>query len=337
MNYSAQITGTGSAFPDRIVSNDDLVQRLAADGIETSDEWIVERTGIRQRRMSDMSRPEEWNSGLALRAAQQALEMAGKSPEEVDQILYATCTPDQPIPAAACFLQHKLGANRAYAMDINAACSGFTYALTLASQSVQAGGVKTSLVIGADTLTPITNWKDRGSCILFGDGAGAVLVEQAPAESQSSVLGSYLGSDGRMSDLIEIPQGGSREMVTPEIIAQAGNKVHLKGREVFKEAVKTFVKCTDQVLERAQLKREDVDWFIPHQANLRIIEAVGKRLDFPEEKVLVNIDRFANTSSATVPSVLDEAVRDGRIQKGQVILMAVFGGGLTYGSLLLRW
>jgi len=330
--YASKITGTGSAFPKDILTNDDLAKR-----VDTNHEWIVERTGIRERRISRPGEPSEQNSSLGLAAALKALEMAGKTPDQIDQIIYATVTPDTLIPSAACWLQKKLGARRAWAMDVNAACSGFVYALATADQFIRSGQVKTSLIIGADVLSSITNWSDRGSCILFGDGAGAVVVEQTSPDSASRILSSHLGSDGDLWEVFHIPAGGSNLEVTPDAYSKNLHKMNMKGKEIFKSAVRTLADYALLAIESNQLKPEEIDWVIPHQANLRIIEAVAKRLDLPMNKVLVNIDRFGNTSSATVPTAMDEAIRDGRIQKGQLLLLDVFGAGLTYGSILLRW
>ena len=330
--FAARISGTGSAFPERRVTNDDLSKTL-----DTNDAWIRERTGISERRISVTGKPEEFNSSLGLRAAQRALEMAGKAATDIDQIIYATCTPDTLLPSTACWLQQKLGATRAWGIDMNAACSGFVFGVSTAEQLIRSGHVKTSLVVGADTLSAFTNWEDRGSCILFGDGAGAVVVERTDANAKSRILGSHLGSDGNLWELFHIPAGGSNLEITPERYEQKLHKMHMKGKEIYKEAVRTLTEYAIKALEAEGLKASDVDWVVPHQANLRIVEAVAKRLDVPMEKVIVNIDRFGNTSSATVPTALDEAVRDGRIKPGQTVLLDVFGAGLTYGSLLMRW
>ena len=330
--FASRITGTGSGFPEGRLTNDDLAQRL-----DTNDEWIRERTGVRERRISRPGNPADFNSSLGLIAAQRALAMAGKTADDIDQILYATCTPDTLIPSTACWLQKKLGAKRAWAMDVNAACSGFVYALSTADQFIRTGQVKTSLVIGADVLSAFTDWDDRTSCILFGDGAGAAVVERADPNSSHRVLSSHMRSDGELWELFHIVAGGSNKELTPEVHAQKLGKMQMKGKEIFKVAVRTLADYVVEALESNGLTLKDLDWVVPHQANIRIIEAVAKRLDLPMEKVLVNIDRFGNTSSATVPTALDEAVRDGRIKSGQVVLLDVFGAGLTYGSLLMRW
>lgn len=332
ISYASKIIGTGSAFPQNRVTNEDLSKR-----VDTSDEWITERTGIKERRISTPGDPNEFNSSLGFLAAKRALEMAGKRPEDIDQIIYSTCTPDTLLPSTGCWLQMKLGANRAWAMDVNGACSGYVYGLSIADQFIRTGHTKTALVVGADVLSAFTNWDDRSSCILFADGAGAAVVERVPAESEHRILSTHLKTDGNLWDFFHIPAGGSRQEVTPDAYAQKLNKMQMKGKEIFKAAVRTLAEYAIEAVEANDLTLADVDWVIPHQANLRIIDAVAKRLDIPMKKVLVNIERYGNTSSATVATALDEAVRDGRIQSGQIVLMDVFGAGLTYGSLLLRW
>lgn len=337
MNFAARITGTGSAFPKNRVTNDDIVQKLAGFGVTTSDQWIRERTGICERRISDNGNPSEYNSSLGLSAAQNALEMAGKTADEINQIIYATCSPDTPLPSSACWLQHKINADNAWGMDINAACSGFIYGLSTAEKFIRTGQVKTALVVGAEVLNPIIDWEDRNSCILFGDGAGAVVVERVHSSSSHRIIDSRLRSDGHLWELLHIPAGGSNMELTPERYARKLNKIKMKGKEIFKIAVKTLCDFAQHLLRKNQLTPEDLDWFVPHQANRRIIEAVANRLQLPMEKVLVNVDRYGNTSSATIPTVLDEAIRDGRIKSGQTILLDAFGAGLTYGAMLIRW
>lgn len=330
---AARITGTGAAFPEKRLTNLTLSKQ-----VETSDEWIQQRTGIRERRIADPEgNPEEKNSALACKAALQALDMAGKSPLDIDAILYGTCTPDTLIPSTACWLQHKLGATRAWAMDVNAACSGFIFALSTADQFIQSGKHRTILVVGADLLTPFTHWGDRGSCILFGDGAGAAVVEATPTDSSRRILSSHLRSDGSLWELFHIPAGGSALEVTPERYAQKLHKMQMKGREIFKIAVRTLSEFALEAAHANQLSVQEIDWVIPHQANLRIIEGVAKQLGIPMDRVLINIDRFGNTSSATIPTVLDENVRNGKILPGHTVLMDAFGAGLTFGSVLLRW
>lgn len=337
MDFGARITGTGSAFPENCVSNAGIVEKLKKLGVETSDTWIRERTGIRERRISDVENPAEQNSSLGFSAAQKALEMAGRSPEDIDQIIYATCSPDTLLPSTACWLQHKIGAKKAWAMDINAACSGFIYGLATVEKFIQTGQVKTALVVGGEVLNPFLNWEDRNSCILFGDGAGAAIVEQVPADSTQRILSSHLLSDGNLWELFHMPAGGSNMEVTPERYSRKLNKFKMKGKEIFKIAVKTLSDFANYALKKNQMTVKDLDWFVPHQANRRIIEAVANRLNLPMEKVLINVDRYGNTSAATIPTALDEAARNGTIKSGQTVLLDAFGAGLTYGSILLRW
>jgi 3-oxoacyl-[acyl-carrier-protein] synthase-3 len=337
MSFAARITGTGSAFPKNNVTNDDLVKKLAGLGVETNNQWIVERTGIQERSISDLENPAESNSSLGAAAAMKALEMAGKKPEDIDQIIYATCTPDTKLPSSACWLQQKIGAVNAWATDINSACSGFVYGVTIADQFIQTGHTKTALVVGAEVLTSINNWEDRNVCLLFGDGAGAAVVEQVAADSPRRILSSHLKSDGNLAEILHVPAGGSKMVMTPERYAEKLHLVRMNGKEIFKVAVRTLSEYALIPLEENGVSLDDLDWFIPHQANLRILEAVAKRLQLPREKMIINVDRYGNTSGATVPTALDGAVRDGRIKAGHTILFDVFGAGLTYGSMLLRW
>lgn len=337
MNFAARVTGTGSAFPKNRMSNAGIVKRLAKLGVQTSDTWIRERTGIRERRISDVENPAEQNSSLGFSASQRALKMAGRSPEDIDQIIYATCSPDTLLPSTACWLQHKLGASKAWAMDINAACSGFIYGLATADKFIQTGQVKTSLVVAGEVLSPLVNWEDRTTCILFGDGAGATVVERVPSDSTHRILSSQLLSNGNLWDFLWVPAGGSNMEVNPERFSRKLHKIKMKGRELFKVAVKTLADFALQTLDKNSMTIDDLDWFVPHQANLRIIEAVVKRIKLPMERALINVDRYGNTSAATIPTALDEAARDGRIKSGQTVLLDAFGAGLTYGSLLLRW
>lgn len=337
MRYAAKITGTGCAFPDNRVTNDDIIDRLEKNNIATNDQWIRERTGILARRFSDPDNPDEFNSSLGMAAAIQALEMAGRKPEEIDQIIYATCSPDTWLPSTACWLQYKIGASNAWAMDINAACSGFIYGLATAEKFIQSGQNRTVLVVGADILSHLINWRDRGSCIIFGDGAGAAIVEQCAADAPSRILSSHLLSDGKLCELLHVPAGGSRMETTPERYKKNLHKIRMHGKEIFKVAVRTLTDFANRSLSESGFTVDDLDWFIPHQANYRIIKAVSKRLGCPMEKVVVNLDRYGNTSAATIPTALDEAVREGKIKKGQLILLDAFGAGLTYGSILMRW
>lgn len=335
--YPAKMTGIGSAFPAKDVTNDDLAAELAKQNIETSDEWIQERTGIQRRRVSEPGNEAERNSSLGLRAAQKALAMAGKKAQDIDHIIYATCTPDTLVPSTACWLQSKLEAPQATAFDINAACSGFVYGVSLSNALIQSGQAKTILLVGAEVLSSFLNWSDRTSCILFGDGAGAAIIERGSPEDSSRILSTHTGADGNLWDLFYINAGGSNRPVDQEVIETHAHKMSMKGREIFKVAVRTLSDYAVKALEENGYSKDDLDWLIPHQANLRIIDAVAKRLDFPMEKVLVNVDRYGNTSAATVPTALEEGVSSGKIKRGDLVLMDVFGAGLTYGSALIRW
>jgi len=337
MDFAARLLGTGSAHPQKRLTNDDIARKISEFGVETNDRWIRDRTGIRERRVADVQNSAETNSSLGAQAARQALAMAGKTAQDIDQIIYATCTPDTIIPSTSCWLQQKLGADRAWAMDINAACSGFIYGVVTAEQFIRSGHAQTILVVGAEVLSQFVNWQDRSSCILFGDGAGAAVLEQVPARTARRLLSNHLLSNGGLNGLFLIPAGGSKMEVTPQRYQQNLHKIQMNGREIFKVAVRTLVDCAERTLAKSQMAIEDLDWFVPHQANIRIIEAVAERLRFPMERVLINLDRFGNTSAATIPTVLDEALRNGRIQKGQTLLFDAFGAGLTAGAVLLRW
>ncbi len=337
MTYHARITGTGSAFPKQRVTNEDIANKLAKLDIDTNDNWIQSRTGIRERRYSDLNNPDEHNSSIGVAAAKKALEMAGKTPADINQIIYATCSPDTLIPSTACWLQHKIDAPHAWAMDINAACSGFVYGIATAEQFIRSGQTQTALVVGAEVMHPFMNWQDRSSCILFGDAAGAAIVERCDLDSPRRILSSHLLSDGNLWELLYIPAGGSSMEVTPGRFSKNLHKMRMYGKDIFKVAVRTLTDFALRSLESNNMTIAELDWFAPHQANLRIIEAVAKRLDIPMEKVLINVDRYGNTSAATIPTVLDEAVRTGKIKTGQTVLMDCFGAGLTYGAILMRW
>ena len=337
MGFRTRITGTGSAFPHNRVTNKNLTEKLSVFGVETSDEWIQKRTGIIERRISSPDKPSEQNSSLGAEAAKNALKMANKAPADIDQIIYATCSPDTLIPSTACWLQHKIGAENAWAMDINAACSGFVYALSTADQFIRTGQARTSIVVGADIFSSLLNWKDRNSCVLFGDGAGAVVLEQTDETADSRILSSHLLSNGSLWQMFYIPAGGSNLEVTPDRYQANLHKIKMNGKEVYKTAVKIMVEFALKALKNNRMTIDDLDWFVPHQANMRIIKAVSNRLNLPEHKVLMNLDRFGNTAAATVPTALDEAVRDDRIKKGDLILLDSVGAGFTYGSILFRW
>lgn len=319
----ARIAGTGSYLPDNIVTNADL-----ADKVETSDEWIRERTGIRQRHIA---LPGQTTGDLAFEAATRALEAAGVAASEIDLLVLGTTTPDIIFPSTACLLQHRLGANGCAAFDVNAACSGFVYALGVADKFIRAGAAKTALVVGAETLSRMIDWTDRGTCVLFGDGAGAVVLK---ADDTPGILSTHLHADGGYEHLLYNPVGVSRGFKDEP---NHGIKVHMTGNEVFKVAVKTLDSVVDETLDANGLTRADLDWLIPHQANLRIISATAKRLQMSMDRVVVTVDRHGNTSAASVPLALDEAVRSGRVQRGELLLLEAFGGGFTWGSALIRY
>ncbi len=320
----ARIAGTGSYLPDKVLTNADLTEF-----VDTSDEWITARTGIRERHVAAEG---ETTGDLAFHAATRALEAAGVSAQELDLIVLGTTTPDLIFPSTACLLQHRLGANGCPAFDVNAACSGFIYALTVADQFIRSGAAKTALVVGAETLTRMLDWSDRGTCVLFGDGAGAVVLK---ADSETGILSTHLHADGGKKELLWTEVGVSVGFKPGE--PNAGLKVLMIGNEVFKHAVKALDSVVEETLEANGLDRHDIDWLIPHQANLRIIEATAKRLDMPMERVIVTVDRHGNTSSGSVPLALDEAVRSGKVERGQLLLLEAFGGGFTWGSALLRY
>jgi 3-oxoacyl-[acyl-carrier-protein] synthase-3 len=320
----SRIAGTGSYLPEKVLTNDDLAKL-----VDTSDEWIAARTGIRERHVAAEG---ETTGDLAYHASLRALEAAGVDASELDLIVLGTTTPDLVFPSTACLLQHRLGANGCPAFDVNAACSGFVYALSVADKFIQSGTVKTALVVGAETLTRMIDWTDRGTCVLFGDGAGAVVLK---ADTETGILSTHLHADGGKKELLWNPVGVSVGFKPGE--HNAGVKVLMTGNEVFKHAVKALDAVVEETLEANGLDRSEIDWLIPHQANLRIIEATAKRLDMPMERVVVTVDKHGNTSSGSVPLALDVAVRSGSIQRGQLVLLEAFGGGFTWGSALLRY
>ncbi len=320
----ARIAGTGSYLPEKVLTNADLEQF-----VETSDEWIASRTGIRQRHVAAEG---ETTGDLAFHAAQRALEAAGMQGSEIELIVLGTTTPDIIFPSTACLLQHRLGANGCPAMDVNAACSGFIYALSVADKFIRTGAVKNALVVGAETLTRMLDWSDRSTCVLFGDGAGAVVLK---ADSETGILSTHLHADGGKKELLYNPVGVSVGFKPEE--KNAGVRVLMAGNDVFKYAVKALDSVVDETLQANGLSKADLDWLIPHQANLRIIQATAKRLDMSMDRVVVTVDRHGNTSAGSVPLALDEAVRSGRVQRGQLLLLEAFGGGFTWGSALLRY
>lgn len=321
-----RIIGLGMYAPPNALTNDDL-EKL----VETSDTWIMDRTGIRTRRLAE---PGVATSDLCLEAARRALADAGLEPSEVDLVVVGTCTPDMPLPSTACFLQMKIGAARAFAMDLNAACSGFLYSLTTADALIRAGRARNALVVGADILSTVTDYTDRSTCILFGDGAGAVVLSDGP--DGEGVLSCHLHSDGNLWELIHAPGGGTVHPFGPEVAEHRMHAIRMAGNETFKHAVTKIVEVAQEALDRNGASVSDISLFVPHQANRRIISAVGKRLGVPEDKVYVNVERYGNTSAASVPIALAEAKEEGRFSPGDLVLLASFGAGLTWGSALLR-
>jgi 3-oxoacyl-[acyl-carrier-protein] synthase-3 len=321
------VTGTGSYLPDRVLTNADLEKM-----VDTSAEWIRTRTGIVERHLAAGG---EATSDLAAAAARRALDAAGVSASDVDMIMVATVTPDMLFPSTACFVQRIIGAQNAFCFDLEAACSGFLYGMKVAKQFITNGVLETVLVIGAEKLSCITDWEDRATCVLFGDGAGAVVM-QAGQEGRG-VMSSFMGSDGALAELLNVPGGGSRTPITHEAIDLKLNYMKMSGNEVFKHAVRCMCDAAQGVLEKCGMTMTDVDWVIPHQANMRIIQAIANRLDKSIDKFYVNLDRVGNMSAASVPVALDEAVRRGRIRKGDVVLFVAFGGGFTWGATLMEW
>ena len=326
-NIRAGILGTGRSYPEGVLTNADL-EKI----VETSDDWITTRTGIKQRRKAA---PGEYTSQFATRASQQAIERAGIEPTDVDLILCATVTPDQILPSTACLIQAQLGANKAAAMDIVAACSGFVYGITIAEPMIRSGHIKYALVIGAELLTRYVDYSDRSTCVLFGDGAGAAIL--GPVEGDRGVLAARIRSDGRYEEQLYAPGGGTKGGFTAETIARGDHFFKMKGNEVFKVAVRSMNDISRQVLCEAGLQTEDIDLFIPHQANQRITESVANQLKVDMSRVYSNIARTGNTSSASIPICLDECVETDRIKPGDNVLMASFGGGFTWGAIALRW
>jgi len=329
MRYRTRVAGTGSYLPPKKITNSDL-EKL----VETNDAWVTERTGIRSRSIADAT---QVTSDLALEAAKMALSAAGVEAKNLDAIFFATVSPDQIMPNTACVLQRKLGAKDCMALDMSAACSGFLYALGIANEFIAGGRYQNILVVGAELLTRYVNYKDRDTCILFGDGAGAFVVTRAEEDQNSKIYSHHLHADGSISDLFELKMGGSAYPFTHENIEKGHHHMTMKGREVFKHAVRTMSLCCGEALEHNKMSGEDVSWVIPHQANVRIIEGVAKHFGIPMNKVVIEIENMGNISAATVPVAFDRAVRDGRIQRGQNLLLTAFGAGITSGSLLMRF
>jgi 3-oxoacyl-[acyl-carrier-protein] synthase-3 len=326
---STVILGTGSYAPERVLTNEDLAKM-----VDTSDEWIRTRSGIRERRIAA---PNESTSDMAVQAARLALEDAKLGPEQIDLLVVATVTPDTPMPAVACVIQHQLGIpTTAACFDLNAACSGFVYSLDVACAMLASGRYRRALVIGVEKLSAVVDWEDRTTCVLFGDGAGAVVIGVSD-EPNRGLIGTRLGAFGEGAELLYISHGGSSAPSTPESIARRDHCIRMKGKEVFKLAVRGMDEAARDILEQHQLRADQISLVIPHQANLRIIEAISQYLELPMDRFFVNVDRYGNTSAASIPIALDEARRAGRINPGDLTLLVAFGAGLTYGSALIRW
>jgi len=321
------IVGTGSYTPDRVLTNQDL-ERI----VDTSDEWITSRTGIKERRISDPKTP---SSFLATEAATRALADAGIAGEALDQIIVGTVTGDRTFPSTACIVQDRLGATRAHAFDVSAACAGFLYGLSIGRTAVASGTADTVLVIGVETLSRIVDWTDRNTCVLFGDAAGAVVLRSTG--KPGGILATRLHSDGSLVHLLEMPAGGSLMPPSHETVEKRLHTIHMSGNDVFKHAVRAMESVAIEALEAAGRKPEEVTLFVPHQANYRIIDATARRLGFPMERVFVNLDRYGNTSSASIPLALDEARRAGRIRPGDLVEMVTFGGGFTWAAAVVEW
>jgi len=319
----SRIIGTGGYLPEKILTNHDLEKM-----VDTSDEWIRERTGIEQRHIAADG---QTTCDLAEVASNRAIEMAGIDANSIDLIIVATTTPDKTFPSTACLLQQRLDIHGCPAFDVQAVCSGFVYGLSVADQFVKTGMSKRALVVGSETLSRITNWEDRNTCVLFGDGAGAVILE---ASEEAGVLSTHIHADGQYEELLHVPSGPSKLPQTGEI---AERTMSMKGNEVFKVAVNTLSRIATETLEANNMQKEDIDWLVPHQANMRIIKATAKKLKLRDDQTVITVHKHANTSSASVPMALDEAIRDGRIKRGQNLLLEAFGGGFTWGSALIKY
>lgn len=322
MTY-ARIAGIGSFLPEKVVSNKDLEKSM-----DTSDEWIRERTGIKRRHIAADN---ETTSSLGLEAARRAMADAGVGPEDIDLIIVGTCTPDKVFPSTACIIQRQLGVKGSAALDVNAACSGFIYGLDLANRYIKTGGAKTALVIGAETLSRITNWEDRGTAILFGDGAGCIVLQ---ASDEPGIFATHIHADGEYEDLLQVQCGVS---VGYDKLQAGKAFIEMNGNAVFKRAVATFDNIARETVADFDGDLSDIDWFVPHQANMRIIKAAARKLGLPMERVIATVDEHANTSGASIPLALDQAVKDGRIKRGDTVMFAAFGAGFTWGSAMLKY
>ncbi len=332
--YKTKITGTGTYLPEKRLTNYDLEKM-----VDTNHEWIIERTGISER---PIAADNQVTTDLGIIAAEEAIKNAGISPKEIDFIFFATSSGDQTMPNSASVLQHKINEKfgtklKCGALDIASACTGFLYALSITDQMIKTGAYKNILIVGAEILSRYVDYKDRGTCILFSDGAGAAIISRAEDGDESEIIAHKLRADGNLGPLLTMPYGGSAVPPSHEMIDNNMHKIKMEGREIFKNATKTMAKCSKEVLEEADFSPEKIDWLIPHQANVRIIESVAKLFKFPMDKVVVEIEKMGNNSAATIPVSLHRAITDGRIKRGQNLLLTAFGGGLTSGSLLMRY
>ncbi len=326
-NQKASITGIGSYLPGKVLTNYDLEKM-----VDTSDDWIIQRTGIKERRIVENG---QITSDLATQASLRAMEDAGVSPHDLDMIITSTITPDHIFPSTSCFIQQKLGATRASAFDILAACAGFIYALSIGQSFVNSGAMETILVVGAECLSTITDYTDRTTCVLFGDGAGAVVIQKSSTKHE--ILSTSLAADGSQADVLIMPGGGAKIPASLESVQQRTHYIQFRGKEVFKLAINNITNLILETVKRNSLAIEDIDLIIPHQSNLRIIEATMEKLGLPMEKAFVNIDKYGNTSSASIPIAIDEARKEGRLSKGDLVMLVAFGSGLTWGSSIIQW
>ncbi len=328
--WSTRIIGATSVFPERILTNADLEKM-----VDTNDSWIVSRTGIRTRRIAA---PGETTSTLGAEAAKKLLQQVNRDPQQIDGIIVATVTPDMPVPSSACIIQDKIGAKKAWCYDLNAACCGFLFGLSTADQFIKTGKYKNILLIGSEVMSSILDFEDRTTCVLFGDGAGAVYLEADEIESgQHGVIDTLMYSDGSGAEYLYVPGGGSRHPASHDTVEKRMHYVRQEGGPVFKAAVHGMTKITEEILQKNSMSNSDIDFFVPHQANLRIIDACSKRLNLEPQQVIINLDRYGNTTAATIPTCLAELVEDGRLSKGKIVLMAGFGAGFTCGAALVRW
>ena len=326
-NQRASITGIGTYLPDKVLTNYDLEKM-----VDTTNDWIIQRTGIKERRIVENG---VTTSDIATQASLRAMEDAGVSPKDLDMIITSTITPDHIFPSTSCYIQQKIGATRACAFDILAACAGFIYAMSIGQSFINSGAMKTVLVVGAECLSKITDYTDRSTCVLFGDGAGAVIIQRNPVKHE--ILSSILAADGSEADVLIMPGGGARNPASLESVQQRLHYIQFKGKEVFKLAINNITNLILETTRENGLTLDDIDLIIPHQSNLRIIEATMEKLGLPMEKAFVNIDKYGNTSSASVPIAMDEARKQGRLRKGNIVMLVAFGGGLTWGSSVIRW